>query len=357
MPSSPVSVPPDNPAALVARARLAATEALADVCWQQWGRLGFMTGDVRSGAGDAFIDPEALLMMTLDAARTEPRLDGALSWWAVVGADLMSVPRLSAIRAALPDDLDDPLADFAARAVGAGATSAAWKRLARGERTPPPERIKGVSDTGTGLTLVSRPALTRPEAAMLRVRALAGVGAKADVIAFLAATGDRLSSARTLQKALGYSYVPLRRAADDLVAAGLARSETPSGRSAIRYTFQPGVLDLANVPPWRYWPQIAAFLLHTARWGDGLSPDASAYVLASQARDLATLLEAFWTEHPLPARYPVAAAREFPGEAFLEPFVRSVESVTAWLSEGLSLGPRPPTILSLVVGDFDPDQP
>ncbi len=333
----------DSPTVLVARARQSATDALVDVCWQQWGRLGFMTGDVRSGAGDAFIDPEALLLMTLDAVRAEPRLDAALSWWAVVGADLMSIPRLSAIRASVPGDLDGPIVGFAACAVGAGATSTAWKRLARGERVPPPERLKGVSDTGTGLTLVERPALTRPEAAMLRVRALAGVGAKADVIAFLAATSDRSSSAKTLQKALGYSYVPLRRAADDLVAAGIACAEAPAGRGAVRYAFQPGVLDLGNVPPWRYWPQIAAFLLHTARWGGGLPPGASAYALASRARDLAGLFEAFWAEHPLPARYPVAAPRDHPGEAYLEPFAQTVEAVARWIADGLPVGPAAPS--------------
>lgn len=231
---------------MAAQVRRTLADTRAEVCWAQWGTLGFMAGGPRSAAGEAFIDPEALLLMTFEAVQAEPRLNQALSWWAVVGADLMSVPRLDALRAALPDDLDDPLAHFAARAVGAGATSSAWKRLARGARIEPPERKKGVSDTGTGLALVERPALTHPAAAMLRVRALAGVGAKADVLAFLDARGERSAPVRVLEKALGYSYVPLRRAADDLgarrstsSAPWTANSATSMTRGGVWQTFSP----------------------------------------------------------------------------------------------------------------------
>ena len=354
-PPPPVPEPTDSIQALVALARRTARGTLVGVCWAQWRTLGFMAGGEQGAVGNAFIDPEALLWMTLDAARTEPRLDQALAWWAVVGADLVSVPRLTALRADIPNDLDTALAAFAARAVGAGATSSAWKRLAAGASTPRPERLKGVSDTGTGLSMVERPALMHPAAAMLRLRALAGVGAKADVAAFLAASPSRAASVRTMRKALGYSYVALRRAADDLVAAGVASvsgAQRDGGREPVRYLYRPGTLVLGDVPPWRYWPQIVAFLLHTARWGDGLPVDTSPYLLASQARDLHTLLSAFDAEHAVPTiqmpgqestvQEPVADPRRFPGEAYLEPFVRSVENVSRWVSLGLHVAPAAP---------------
>ena len=324
-------MPNASPAALVACVQRAAAVAVADVCWAQWGTLGFMAGGARSAAGDALIDPEVLLLMTLDAVATEPRLDAALSWWAVVGADLVSAYRLDAVRAVLPDRLGAGLADFAARAVGAGASSSAWKRLADGQSRPRPDRLKGVSDPGTGLGLVTRPALSSPAAAILRARAITGVGAKADVLAVLAARGERSATVRVIEKALGYSYVPLRRATDDLVAAGLARTEKPataaSGRDPVRFAYRPGTLDLGDVPPWRFWPQIAAFLLDVARWGDGLR-DPSPYLLSSRARSLSDRANTFLGEHPLPDAYPIPDPRRFPGEAYLEPFAETVETIT-----------------------------
>ena len=349
-------MPSASPGDLVARVRQTAAGAVADVCWAQWGTLGFMAGGARGPAGAAFIDPEALLLMTLDAVATEPRLDQALNWWADVGADLVSVPRLKAVRGGFPD-LDARLAEFAARAVAASATSTAWKRMADGARAELPDRPKGVSDPGTGLDLVARPSLASPAAAMLRVRALAGVGAKADVLAFLAAQGGRSASVKTLEKALGYSYVPLRRATDDLVAAGLAQTETrptgSPGRDPVRFAYRPGTLDLGDVPPWRFWPQIAAFLLQTARWGDGLPPEPSPYLLASRARDLARSTDAFVAEHPLPDAYPVPDPRRYPGEAYLDGFAETVGSVARWVADGLPQ-PAPGLITGLAVTDVTP---
>ena len=349
-------MPSASPGDLVARVRQTAAGAVADVCWAQWGTLGFMAGGTRGPAGAAFIDPEVLLLMTLDAVATEPRLDQALNWWADVGADLVSVPRLKAVRGGFPD-LDARLAEFAARAVAASATSTAWKRMADGARAELPDRPKGVSDPGTGLDLVARPSLASPAAAMLRVRALAGVGAKADVLAFLAAQGGRSASVKTLEKALGYSYVPLRRATDDLVAAGLAQTETrptgSPGRDPIRFAYRPGTLDLGDVPPWRFWPQIAAFLLQTARWGDGLPPEPSPYLLASRARDLARSTDAFVAEHPLPDAYPIPDPRRYPGEAYLDGFAETVESVARWVADGLPQ-PAPGLITGITITDVTP---
>jgi hypothetical protein len=317
--------------ALVDRVRATAAEAVVETAWAQWGRLGFMAGGAKSGAGEALIDPEALLVLTLDAVRWEPRLDQALSWWAVRGASLLSLPRVDYVLRKVPAGLDGEGVRFAARVWGAGGASASWKRRAKeaGEApAPPPERLKGAP----------RPNVLVPPAVVLRVRAFAGVGAKADVLAYLAARGPEPSSVALITKALGYAGASIRQAAADLEAAGLAvsrpRRTGAPGREPARYVFCPGVLDLGDVPPWRFWPQIAAFLLGAARWGEDLHRP-TPYLLSSRARDLHALLSAFWIEHPLPARYPVPDPARYPGEAYLDPFAESVAAVAAWLRDGL----------------------
>lgn len=308
----------------VARARRAAAEAVAATAWEQWGVLGFHTdglGDVR---GSYLIDPEALLVLTLDAVRHEPRLDQALSWWAARGSARISLPRVDYVLRLVDADLTSEVGAFGARLWGAKNASGSWIRRAREaglEATDPPERVKG--------RVI--PMHNWPATALLKTRAIAGVGARADLIAYLAARGPRPSTLTQMEKALGYSRSSLRSGCEDLAHVGVA---TLGIDGPIHYTFRPGVIDLGDVAPWRFWPQIVAFLIGAARWGDGLA-DPTPFLLGVEARALYETLVAFHGEHPLPAAYPVADPREHPGPAYAEPFAETVESVARWLAAGL----------------------
>ncbi len=315
-----------------ARVRETAREVAVEVCWEQWRALGFLAGDAPRPLAETFIDPEALLVVTLDAVRAEPRLDAALGWWASVGASLLSLPRLDTALGLAPEGVEADMARFAARVVATGSASASWKRRASGAEATPPDRIKGLA----------APRLTAPPAVMLQLRAAFGVGAKADVITFLLAQRGRAVPVREMEAALGYSALTLQRAAQDLAAAGLATDEsalTPEpGPDPSRYALRPdgwhAVLGFeGTVPPWRSWLPITAFLLHAARWGRDLlldDPDRE-YLLASSARRLYDLAQPFRREHgldlPDPARHPASA--------YLPLFVETVERLAAWLRNGL----------------------
>lgn len=329
---------------LVRNARAAAARAIVEtvgVQWQEVGYLGSRTGRAR----EVVIDPEALLVMTLEAVRHEPTLDQALAWWAVRGAALHSLPRVDYVLRLAPADLSAEAAGFAARVWGAKGASASWKRRAREaslEPVEPPGRLKGAAV----------PRVLREPLVMLRTRAFAGVGLKADLLAYLAARGPQPSTISTVEKALGYARSGILAATADVARAGLATLSA----SPLRYVMRPGVLDLGTVPPWRFWPQIAAFLIGAARWGEALR-DPTPFLLSVEARALHAMLMAVVAEHPLPAAYPAPDPAAFPGPAYLEPFAQTVEAVARWIADGLPVGPAAPTGLSVTIEEFDPDPP
>ncbi|GAB5536766.1 MAG: hypothetical protein Rubg2KO_30150 [Rubricoccaceae bacterium] len=323
---------------IVERTRRVAQDAAVATVWAQWGRLGFLASGGQSQAGDALLDPEVLLVLTLDAVRWEPRLDQALDWWAVCGAGLLSLPRIDSVLQEVPVNLERELGRFAARVWGAKNASGSWKRRARDagfKEEPPPARLKGTTS----------PRLLRPEAVMLRVRSFSTLGAKADVLSYLIAQREYPSTVALIAKALGYAERAIRLAASDLEAAGLITSQRKKvarqGRDPIRYVFRSGTLDLGEVPPWRFWPQIAGFILGAARWGEKLRAS-TPFLLANEARQLDLRRKDFWIEHALPARYSIADPVEHPGPAYLRPFSETVEAVAEWLADGLPMGPLPP---------------
>lgn len=168
---------------------------------------------------------------------------------------------------------------------------------------------------------------------MLRTRAFAGVGLKADLLAYLAARSGQPSTISTIEKALGYARSGILAATGDIARSGLATLSA----SPLRYVARPGVLDLGVVPPWRFWPQIAAFLIGAARWGEALQ-DPTPFLLSVEARALHAILMTVVAEHPLPAAYPALAPASFPGPAYLEPFAQTVEAVCRWITDGLPVG-------------------
>lgn len=307
---------------LVARVREAAAQAIVETVGTQWREVGYL-GSRTSRAREVCLDPEALLVMTLEAVRHEPTLDQALAWWAVRGVSLQSLPRVDYVLRLVPTDLSAELASFAARVWGGKTASASWKRRAReAGLTPvaPPERLKGQV----------LPYVLREPNVVLRTRSFAGVGLKADLLAYLAARGGQPSTVSTIEKALGYARSGISDATGDIARSGLATLSP----SPLRYVVRPGVLTLGDVPPWRFWPQIAAFLVGAARWGESLR-EPTPFLLSAEARALHGLVTAFAAEHPLPARYPVPDPAAFPGPAYLEPFADSVDAVAGWICDGL----------------------
>ncbi|NIQ58245.1 MAG: hypothetical protein GWN71_34345, partial [Gammaproteobacteria bacterium] len=99
----------------------------------------------------------------------------------------------------------------------------------------------------------------------LRLRAGLGVGAKADVLAYLLGTGDAWASVSDIARATGYSTVAVRTATAEMV---LARFIREAGDRPVRYSAPSDswadLLELGGDPPvaprWHAWSEIFAFL-------------------------------------------------------------------------------------------------
>jgi hypothetical protein len=110
-------------------------EALHHLLWSQWTLLG-VAGTRLPAEARAPLDPEALLLLTLESARTEPRLfDEVLDWLREHG-HWIDVQRL---RNLLREDPEAPgrLVSAAAAFAGEEITTPKWRRLATPPRKPP----------------------------------------------------------------------------------------------------------------------------------------------------------------------------------------------------------------------------
>lgn len=318
-----------------------ATSCAVDIGWRQWTSLtaaGLPIGEPRVAS---IVDPEALVLLSLLVRQHERRLDDRLRWWATAGTALMSVQRMRTLVADFPARARTELAWFAALAVEAG--DPRWRVLADGAATTP----SGRADKGPReLRLVA------PSTLMLRLRAGFGVGAKADLLAFLLGVASARSehagwpSASGIAAAISYSVASTRRAATDMSLAGLveARADRPvrysvdaSAWSRVLLPRGPGVaehddvaaIDAAlDLPAWCFWSQMFAFLAACTELGDDPTFTAAAPVVqASHLRDLAERFRRplAWNgiEWPDP--------RRFPGQLYGEAFARIVTSVVAWI--------------------------
>jgi hypothetical protein len=306
-------------------ADLAATAAV-EACWAQWAALGAPVASPGRTLPTSLVDIEALVVLSAHAARTERRLIDLIAWWARVGSALTSVQRFTSVAERFPASARADASVYAALAEAAG--DRRWARHVDRSASLPTVREKGVD----------APSLAEPSALWLRLRAGLGVGAKADILAYLLGTRDAWASVRDIARATRYSTVAVRTATSEMV---LARFVRETGDRPVRYSAPSaswaGLLELAGepavAPPWHAWSEIFAFLAGVAEWAAAVAaPQApGARVLASQARDLmerhlpALTLDRVGAPDPARCRGPVA----------VEGLAETVRAVVGWVGERL----------------------
>ena len=178
-------------------------EHAVELAWSLWTELG-VPGVRRRHAG-VVVDPEPLLVVTPVLARSDQRLLGeALRWWGT-HSDRLSVSRLAGLAAALPAGQRERYDAFSARLGESAVADQHPTRDTGMVRERAPIRVS-----------VERPSLLR-----LRMRALCGVGARADVLTSLLLGRSRWASAAELA-AVGYSKRTVARILTELADAGIA---------------------------------------------------------------------------------------------------------------------------------------
>ena len=241
--------------------------------WSVWTELG-VPGLQRSHAHVA-VDPEPLIVATPWLAATDARLQAEVMRWCAAHADRISASRLLALAATAPPHVRGAFDAFAATL--ATQSRVRWRQAAQ-------QHAPRMTVTKTPLSLpVTRSALVR-----FRLRAVAGVGARADVLAELMSHPDKWVVASDLNH-LGYSKRNVARVLTELAESGLARSRR--SRNALAFQLgesQPwqalvGGADL-SWPPWGALFSLAVTAVELSAQADKPEPVKRVVAASAQAR-------------------------------------------------------------------------
>ncbi len=291
-------------------------EAAVRAAWRQWSAIFTLAADEQRAR--AIVDPEALVIVSIGLRTREPRLWRACSVWARVGARLLSVQRIKNLASGFAGDIDSGLAEFAWIAKAEG-NDGRWKALAAMVEPSRPKRKERQATT----------TLTSPPALMLRLRLGLGVGIKPDVLTYLMGLAGGRATIQQITAATHYYGRAVRRAVEELVAAGFVQhwSTAPASYGADLNSWHE-LLDIdPNDPPaWRPWASNYAFVLAVSEWVD-IDPPTSATVAASEARDIASQ----HSDALGAAGIPPMPTGKYPGADFLEPFGQSLLSFGEYL--------------------------
>lgn len=254
------------------------------------------------------IDPEALLLFSLEVGRDDPRLFDEVLDWVVVNERLVSVRRL---RNLARDDADRalvgalltwlvrwrPRARLAAKG-GAGETGAGEPQpLFRSTSTPIREPDEAFLAHGLLKARVEPrgysqlPDTSLPVNFAFLMRNLLGVGARAEVTRVLLGVDAPRVSVQFLAESAGYAKRNVQEALTSLVAADVVDVVTLGNErlfSAPRERWA-ALLEMpsSELPSHRNWPAVLLALRRLSRWlADPRTEELSDYMRASAARQL-----------------------------------------------------------------------
>lgn len=259
--------------------------ATLDLAWRQWSAIG--VAGIQA-AKRMIVDPEALLLATLEVARSDARLfDEALDW-VVQNSALLDVSRVRRLGRAATGEQQRllgvavelvanrgagsslarlPAEKFIAREATAGYTlqplfrsvredTTSWagsdELFARAGFTRPPLELRAMSRP---------PDASRPACARFRARALVGLGPRAEVLTYL--WTHEWAHGRLIADRAAYGQSPVAEYLSLLSEGGLVDSRADGRRTLYRATASlkatgnpiPGYVDWVRV-----WPALVALL-------------------------------------------------------------------------------------------------
>lgn len=278
------------------------TATLVDFAWDEWAQMGVLSSP-SSGRRWAQ-DPEALLLLTFEIARDDPRLFDEVLDWLARNEPLVSARRLRRLCA---DETDE-------RLVGAALE---WTAAQRGRHAPrqqealPDASMEPLFRTGDLPALQRDPAfaafgfhrapavrsgksrepdLRAPINFAFRLRQLLGVGTRAEAVRYLLTAGVE-ASALEVSTASAFAKRNVYEALTSLHEAGVVTlaakgSEQRFAVDPTRWAHFLG-FDSTEIPVYRDWPALFGALRKMVRWlRDPELEGLSEYLLASRAADV-----------------------------------------------------------------------
>ncbi len=280
--------------------RLQVDEHLLDLAWRQWTELG--VAGARGGYSNVAVAPEELVLLTSTLAGADPRLRDESIDWCVRYAGHVSKPRLKNLLKRSSAATRDAFGRYSA-------TVNASSRV----RWPGADGAKPWRLKLSGKSVL--PSLQRPELLHLRLRALVGVSARADIIAaFLASPYPSFSAADLVE--LGYTKRNIADTLDSLAAAGLLRPTKVRNQIKFQWARRAEVEELLRPLPDRIprWPSILEFVTgirELALRVDGKSDTVCGVEAVKYLRGAELTLQHLGLDAPQPAAEPAATWRAF----------------------------------------------
>ncbi|MBS1882209.1 MAG: hypothetical protein JSS97_04555 [Actinobacteria bacterium] len=273
---------------------------LAAFLWSQWGQMGVAADTDRRDTWA--VDPEALLLLTLEVGRGEPRLFEEVLDWLLVNERLVSVQRL---RNLAVDAEDQALVEAVLGWLGQNRQRQRLKVKGGVEGEPRPffrnSRLQiiepdpaflaqGFLKPGTERSGKSRgPDLSLPINFAFRLRLVLGIGVRAEVARVLLTVGDSWINALALADYAGYAKRNVQEAVAAFAADGLVRSWTVGNENRYETLDRRwgGFLDLEEFPSHRDWRRLFHIYRRVLRWLiDPSNQKLSDYMFSSRARTL-----------------------------------------------------------------------
>lgn len=220
-------------------------EPLLDLAWSCWTELG-ASGWARRHA-DWWIDPEPLVALTARLTPLDTRLRDESIDWCVRYGRYLSVTRLRNLWRTLAPEPAAALSSYAA-------TVAAH----RGFAWPHPAPVHELTPSGRSrMDDFARPALVG-----LRLRALLGVGARAEIVRAVAARPERAASAADLAPETGYAKRNVAEELDSLRRGGLLAVTPVRNQLRYRAASRDRLATVVGPTPAVFppWPRLQLFL-------------------------------------------------------------------------------------------------
>lgn len=270
--------------------------------WSQWTQIGVLATTTRNDRWAA--DPEALLLLTFEVGREEPRLFDEVLDWLAVNERLISIQRL---RNLARDEEDHALIEAVVGWLGRRRRRARLEaRATAGESTDPEPFFRNsqlpIADPDPAFLaqgLVKprsepsgksqAPQVLLPINFAFRLRLLLGIGARAEAMRLLLTIDAPRTNIQVIAASTAYTKRNVQEAVNSLSAAGaLDAFEVGNEQrfSAPRDRWS-RFLTLEDLPRHEDWPQVFAAHRKVLRWlADPAHEDLSDYMLSSEARTL-----------------------------------------------------------------------
>lgn len=292
-----------------------------ELAWSLWGELG-VRGTMHGRHQDWSIDPEPLMVFTAQQADRDPRLRDESIDWCIAHQRYLSRARLRGVLRRVDEATREGFGPFSATL--SEHTGHVWPEATEPWAYQPTHKSR--------LAHLTTPALVR-----LRLRALFGVGARAEILHQFVARPEAQVSAAELARLTGYTKRNVTEELDRLELAGLLQVAAPTNQFLYRLHDRARLLEFAGsrpavFPAWEPLLRVVAGLLDVAGSIEKAAPTVQAIELEKGVAALKPDIQA--ADLPLPPADRERAGRPEPLESWALSVLRGLASGSAWRRQG-----------------------